>query len=252
LVACAGGCGKKSSGGSGDDDKGKGDKKTEVAGVDQADKSGKTGEEDEADANADAARAPAEDAARRAAKASCTQQWDKTRATFRAGVMQLVELTSQSTGSLTGDSTAKELIKSTVKEVNDNEFKIEQVNRALEPVEGEDRNYEFVHNRDKEINECVNNAAVAPDPTAKVEVLEQRDETLTVRAGTFDTTYTKTRYTGTDLGDPYESLLETWVVKGELAQLAIQAKAVSSRKTTMNDVPYAEHRTWELIQLTVP
>lgn len=178
--------------------------------------------------------------------AYCEQDWQKYVTNHVVGLVKAYERTTRSTGVIATDSAR--VWQETVTAVSADAITFARVERALRPSAGEERRSTRTIPKAERFNDCLG-LATTTDPTVITELLESRDEEVSIPAGTFPAAYVKNRETGTEDDRPYEHISEVWTIKGDLE---IVGKAVTVWKTTKNGEPFEETATMTLTELRYP
>lgn len=193
---------------------------------------------------------PADDAPARPAdprtSAYCEEDWRRYVSNHVVGLVKGYERTTRSTGVIASESTRTWT--ETVIAVSADAITVERAERTVRPAASDERRSTRTIPKAIRFNDCLG-LATTNDPTVTTEVVESRDESVTVPAGTFPTTYSKTRETGIEDDRPYEHLSEIWTIQGTLP---IVAKAETVWTTTKNGEPFEESATMTLTELRFP
>ncbi len=102
----------------------------------------------------------------------------------------------------------------------------------------------FTH--DQFMKSCTPGGNLPPDSNLKPEVIAQRDETIRVRAGTFETHYAKIKMTTSKPNEPVREMFsETWT---SIAQPGLLVKLTMTSESIEEGVTIKNNTTTELIQ----
>jgi hypothetical protein len=176
----------------------------------------------------------------------CQTAWNEMVKSEPVGRFTEVETTIKMTIAGVERVASKSKTRKTILEASAVQIKSAQTTDQLSPVNrpGKETITTFTH--EEFMKFCTPGTSITPDNGFDAQVLEKRDETIKVRAGTFETHYGKIKLTSKKPDAPIKEMIsETW---NSIAQPGLLVKSIMTSESTTEGMVMKNNSTSELIQ----
>lgn len=178
---------------------------------------------------------------------ACATAWESYAKAFKTGLVRAYERQTTAEGVVAVARETRRTWRETVKEVTPDAITIERSEKGLLPTETPEQVTTRTVTRASVEQDC--RTLAEESGASRTEDLGTRHETVTVKAGAFETEVVKSRQTGTDGGHDFTYDSEIWTIDGAVPVIA---KSITDWTTTMNNAPFKQHSVMELTELTIP
>ncbi len=177
----------------------------------------------------------------------CEARWTAFSTRQNVGAVRVYEATTTTEGQSFLPPVQSRTWRDKVTEITPFAVSFETVEHALAPHPGEDHARTWKTTKTDRINACIDEAKEVVDG-AKVDKIEERPDSVTVRGGAFTVAFKKTRTTGSDEGTPFEHLASIW----RDDQTDTIVKAETRYRSKLNGKAYVRTEAIELTAVQAP